>query len=334
VGTLKVGSPKQEVEGWTALFGSQNYEIAADRFEECWREALSANLIEMGAFYGWQWAKALYLQASLNQPSVRQKALQVLDDAIKRGGQSAWFNRMRASLNRARNQAAQSGQGNVDTYTESVVLAFDDQLERVGTRGIRFEKWSATITRQLASGQHDEFCLGLAELGKLLGFQVVLSKRQAATDCLWRGAFGNSKEVITFEAKIDDKVAGKIVASDVGQAHNQMQHAQTEFGSKGYQVRSSIVTHLKAIAPEAESALGSIRIIEKAAIQALWQHVSLLLSKYRDNWSLDNLAARVTAAQILYPSLPQSAWLGRALDTDQLYISRDQLLAAWPINSA
>jgi hypothetical protein len=99
------------------------------------------------------------------------------------------------------------------------------------------------------------------------------------------------------------------------------------YGSKGYQVRSSIVRHLINIAPEARSSLGSIRIVEKAAIQALWQHVRLLLSKYRDNCSLDNLGAKVTTAQTMRPSLPRAAWFSRALDTDQSYIGADQLLA-------
>ncbi len=327
--TAAAGSPKEEVEGWTALFGSQNYELAADRFEECWQAAVSANLVEMGAFYGWQWAKALYLQASLNQPSAREKALQALDDAIKRGGQSAWFNRMRASLNRARNHAAQSLQVSSEAYAESVVRAFDDQLERVGTKGTQFEKWSAIITRQLQSERHDEFRQGLAELGRVLGYQVVLPRGQAATDCLWRGVFGNTREVTTFEAKIDHKTSAKIVASDVGQAHNQMQQALAEYGSKGYQVRSSIVTHLTDIAPEAQSSLGSVRIVEKDAILALWRHVRLLLSKYRDNWSLDNLEMRVTAAQTICSSLPQAGWFGRALDADQLYVGVDQLLTEW-----
>ena len=54
----------------------------------------------MGALHGWHWAKALYLQSLLGEPSAREKSLRVFGDAIRRGGRSSWFNRMRASLNR------------------------------------------------------------------------------------------------------------------------------------------------------------------------------------------------------------------------------------------
>ena len=49
--------------GWTALFESLYYEIAAHNFEACWEAARRANLVEMGGFHGWNWAKALYLKS-------------------------------------------------------------------------------------------------------------------------------------------------------------------------------------------------------------------------------------------------------------------------------
>jgi len=40
-------------------------------------------------------AKALYLQSLLGEPTARERSLEVLENAIRRGGLSAWFNRMR-----------------------------------------------------------------------------------------------------------------------------------------------------------------------------------------------------------------------------------------------
>lgn len=54
-----------EVVGWAALFGSQNYVVSAEKFEACWDTARQVNLLEMGAFHGWNWAKALRLQSTL-----------------------------------------------------------------------------------------------------------------------------------------------------------------------------------------------------------------------------------------------------------------------------
>lgn len=75
-----------EVVGWAALFQSQNYQVAADRFEKCWKTALAGNLVEIGALHGWHWAKALYLQSLLGEPSALTKSLSILEDAVRRGG--------------------------------------------------------------------------------------------------------------------------------------------------------------------------------------------------------------------------------------------------------
>ncbi|MEK6303544.1 MAG: helicase C-terminal domain-containing protein [Acidobacteriota bacterium] len=79
-----VDTSEYEVTGWAALFESQNYQKAAERFELCWEVARVANLREIAALYGWQLAKALYLQSLLNDPSARERSLQVLENAIQR----------------------------------------------------------------------------------------------------------------------------------------------------------------------------------------------------------------------------------------------------------
>jgi hypothetical protein len=85
-----------EVLGWAAMFDSHNYNIAAEKFETCWERAKEANIIELGAYYGWCWSKARYLGA-LQGDGTKEEALSILESAINRGGSSSWFNRMRAS---------------------------------------------------------------------------------------------------------------------------------------------------------------------------------------------------------------------------------------------
>src|SRR5579872_3497977 len=91
-----------EVTAWAALFGSHNYQIAADRFEEAWNAYQKANVIEMGAFQKWNWAKAVNLQSAQDEPLAKHRSLELASEAIKRGGQASWFNRLRTSLNRAK----------------------------------------------------------------------------------------------------------------------------------------------------------------------------------------------------------------------------------------
>jgi len=323
-----------EVIGWGALFANQNYAIAADRFETCWNKARAANLIEIGAFHGWHWAKALYLQAKrLSDTAAHGRALVTFDDAIQRGGQSAWFNRMRASLNRERNLSAQTASVAEMDYANALIRTFDDLLERWGDRGNQFEKWCSTTLAKLEAENHSQFQEGLERLGQVLGYSTMRPRYPAATDCLWRGVFGNSREVITFEAKIEQVPSGQIDTHDVGQAHIQFSRAMNEYQYQGYTIRGTIVTHLTAVASIADASAGSIKVLEKAAVLALWNRVRTLLSQYRTGWSLDDIAARRASAQALRPKLPHTKWLIRALDADGRFIGEDHLCAEWALGS-
>ena len=91
-----------------------------------------------------------------------------------------------------------------------------------------------------------------------------------------------------------------------------------------------MVTHLKAIEKSAESSLGKIRIIEKEAIVELWERLRTLLSVYRDGWSLDDIDARQSAAQMISSRLPPVNWLIRVIETDGTFLSSKVLLREWP----
>jgi hypothetical protein len=317
-----------EVLGWTALFASQNYELAADKFEGCWEAARVANVREMGAFHAWNWAKALYMQSLLGEPGARAESLQIFENAIVRGGQSSWFNRMRASLNRA--TQAPVGFLIVADYAAVLVRAFDDLLERLGTSGTRFERWCESLDIGLRSERHDQFAEALERFGSALGYHSSRPRYQAATDCRWRGLFGNQKEVVTFEAKIEHTARATIVPEDIGQAHNQLARAQAEYAPAGYIIRGTVVTHLAVIDPAADASAGVIRVISKDAVIRLWERIRLSLSLYRDRWSLDDMATRAVAAERIRPMIAQTGWLIRALDCDQRFVAADRLLAEWP----
>ena len=121
-----------EVVGWSAMFWSGNFLVAQQRFERCWEKAKKDGLLEIGALHGWHRAKALHLLGLQGDSGAQQKALDVLEAAIRRGGQSAWFNRMRGSLNRARSVSDMSNGAFDDDYFAEVIRAFDDLLDQYG----------------------------------------------------------------------------------------------------------------------------------------------------------------------------------------------------------
>lgn len=318
-----------EVLGWTALFESQYYEIAGHNFEACWDAAKAANLQEVGAFHGWNWAKALYLESLRGYPGAREKALLVLEDALGRGGRSAWFNRVRASLNRERSAGASAVQMTALDYAASLIQSFDDLLEQLGTRGNRFEKWCSRLTERLSATHHRIYQEGLVELGGLLGYHASRPEYSGSTDCRWRGVFGNVREVFTFEAKIEHAASQQITASDMGQAHIQLARAVAEYQGQGYIVRGMIVTHLTELRPEVPSSAGGIKIVEKDAVLALWERVRTLLVLYREHWSLEEIATREAAAQHIRSRIPAAGWLVRALDASEVMIPAERLGSEW-----
>lgn len=329
----KLDTSGDEVVGWAALYGSQNYPTAATRFEACWDAAKNANVVEIGALHGWHWAKALFLQSLLDDASARHKALSVLEAAIARGGQSSWFNRMRASLGRARADLSTASAASRDDFAEAVLRTFDDKLERLGTTGDRFQRWCDNTFADLSSTKHPQFQAGLESLGTILGYTATRPKYGAATDCRWRGVFGNLREVVTFEAKVEHTPSNKVTATDLGQGHNQLARANAEYGATGYTVRGTLVTHLLDLHGDAVSSLGSLKVIRKDATLALWQRVQTLLSRYRSAWSLDDVKARAAAAQAIRPLLPPSGWLTRALDGATLFVDEKALLREWRLPS-
>ena len=68
---VRLDVSNQEVVAWNALIDSQNYPVAHRNFEQCWNMAKKLNILEMGAFYGWQRAKAMYLQSLMNDAVIR-----------------------------------------------------------------------------------------------------------------------------------------------------------------------------------------------------------------------------------------------------------------------
>ena len=318
-----------EVVGWAAMFASENFSVAQQRFEKCWDAAVKDSLLEIGALHGWHRAKALYLQGLQGDGSAEQKALEVLGAAIQRGGQSAWFNRMHGSLNRARKMSEESGGTLYDDYFVEVIRAFDELLDHYGNTGVRFEQYCTRVAEQLQSDIHDVFLEGLETIGKLLGYTASRPKNPGAPDCVWRGNFGSFGEVVTCEAKIEDSPSNEIVLSDLGQAHNQKTKAAAHYGSRGFVVSGAIVTHLTKLGAGVEDSLGDLRIISKQAIWDLWSKIRSALVLYRDKWLPDNLAANSQAAQSIKSRIPETGWLTRALGHGPAFVTSEELLKEW-----
>ncbi|WP_143195547.1 DEAD/DEAH box helicase family protein [Archangium sp. Cb G35] len=320
---------EDETLGWNALYPSQNYGLAADHFERCWDKMRPIVNTEIGALHGWQWAKSLYSQHLQGDRAARTKFIQVLQDALGKGQKSSWFNRQRAALNRYLADAVAASEALQEEYPNAIIRAFDELLEKVGVKGEKFQKYCEKISSNLVSDDHSLFQDGLEALGRLLGFTATRPKYSAATDCRWRGSFGAAKEAYTFEAKIENKETSALSATDIGQAHIQLARAATELSNMGFAVHGTLVTHLKSFHSGAQGSLGAIRVIEKQAVFELWKVVQGILVKYRAHWSLEDIPARLAAAEGIRSRLPRAGWLARALELSETFVGSAVLLSEW-----
>ena len=318
-----------EVVGWSAMFASENFGVAQQKFEKCWDAAKKDGLLEMGAFHGWHRAKALYLQSLLSDDIAEQKALEVLEASIQRGGQSAWFNRMRGSLNRARKISVESNTTFEEDYFFEVIRAFDELLDHYGASGTRFEHRCNRIAEMLQSDSHSVFQEGLESLGKLLGYTAHRPEFSGAPDCVWRGKFGSFGEMVTFEAKIEDSPSNEIILSDLGQAHNQRNTADSYYGTRGYVVSGAIVTHLTQLGDGVEGAMGGIRIVPKQVIYDLWVRIRSVITSYRDKWLPNHFEENVQAAQSIRSRIPETGWLTRVLEKAPVFVTTEWLMQEW-----
>jgi hypothetical protein len=318
-----------EVTGWLELHSRQDYRAAEELFNARQELCAQLGLRELGAFAQWSQAKAAFLEGRRGDAAAATRALEILQHAIARGGAtSSWFNRLRSSLLRYHRPAAAAAGGETDDFGSSVIQRFDDLLERVGV-GPRLDRWRGRMTNGLASSNHDQYAESLEALGNLLGYTATRPTYGGATDCRWRGIFGNHREVVTWEAKIEQGDAAVIYARDVGQAHNQAARAETDFGRLGYIVRGAIVTHLAQLDPTAAASIGAVKVVRKDAVAALWTRVNELLGSFALTWTAGIPEARLRAAEAIAEHFPPTGWLARVLDVPETFVDARALLTEW-----
>ncbi|HEV7482493.1 MAG TPA: helicase C-terminal domain-containing protein [Solirubrobacterales bacterium] len=319
----------EEVRGWLALNGRQDYLAAETHFRKRQEELGSLELRELGAFMQYTQAKASFLEGSRGDAAAAARSRVAMDGAIERGGSSsAWFNRLRSSVARS-SQTDEAITVSGNEFRAVCVRSIDEQLERTPP-GSKLDRWRQRLADQLSSGSHNEYAAGLGAIGGLLGYSAVFPKYGAATDCRWRGVFGNAREAITFECKIEHKPGSEIDARAVGQAHNQRARAVTELEKSGYAVRGLIVTHLDRLAADAAPGLGEIVVMSAEAVAALRSRLDQLLASLASGWSLEDPQARVAAGEELASRLPDTGWLIDAIDNADRFLNAESLLADWP----
>jgi hypothetical protein len=314
-----------EVRGWLRLWLGDA--VGAQDAFELWAAAREeAGLREQAAFAFVCCAHAALLSSDTG---AQARARRFIERAIGAGGvRSTWFNLLAGSL--ARDKAGLRGKPSsiVGEAADAIMDAFDRRATESGGRSERFAKRQAEISDRFRRGTHAEFQEGLRELARLLGIHSIRPKGDGATDTRWEWTEAGRRQLLTIEVKVEHQDHNALAVRDVDQANGQLTAARDEFEPRGITCRGALISHLK---PDSTAAgrLGSIVLVQRDAVVALWERVAGLYLQYLQHWQPDDADARAAAVTAVVDRMPADQWLTTVLDRGTP-LGSAELLAAWP----
>jgi hypothetical protein len=311
----------EEVIGWLALFAHSSYSEAARRFEKV-VSGLGNTERERRAFWLYQQAFAEFLRHTEDEaPEALDRTLKLLDEAIKEGASSSWFNRLARAANVLRTSRVPLEEPQFDRVFD----VWDTLVERYPYHSGRFLRWQSRLQSHLA-GTHNQVAEAIEVMGMLLGFTASRPPGNGAADGLWI----DHESAITFEAKIETS-RNEVILADVNQADGQRRAAAQTLALAEEAVDGLIVTNLRAIHSAAGPALGRVRIITMPVLEQLRHRIQDLLAEYWRTWSASDAQARLAARRSVALRLPQSGWLSRAVaNSAGPFLTEAELFSEWP----
>lgn len=330
-----IGLAENEVKGWTALFWNRDYSGASQCFGQCVDALMDSGERDHKAFWFYCLAHSEYLRhIEDNEAGALDRSIDALRKGIKSGSQSAWFNRLRHSLNQlAKERQALSEVDSLVAEPDPYELLFqrwDSLIRRYGQRGARFEKWASQVREDLQSDNHKLTVQAAVQVGQLLGYAAFTSEEQGAPDMVWQSGAGAPPQHVAFEVKIEHDPDKGLSITDVNQVLGQYQAAQRSAGENCW-VGSLILTHLKRIRSEATERLGPIKVLPREVLCHVYERILRVLLDYREVWS--DIDSRVAAQACLEVEarLPPPDFMQQVVVSKKDYwLTWEDIIGVWP----
>jgi hypothetical protein len=237
-----------EVDGILALWAG-DFAGAAARFDKV-AEKLSGSR-EYRGFWLAMRSLALKRAADYGDTAAGGQAKQALSAAASAGGRSTFFTRLRLSDIRTEG----SGQTLVADGDDDLFAAWDKLMDRYGTAGPQFDRWTKRLLSDLRSSDHDTVARAIARVGSdLLGLSSAAPQATSGEeDAFWE--LISPRRTLTYEVKLAPKVQ-VMVNEDVEQAEGATKAAEVE---RENEARGVLVTPHEEIEETAAARLDRVR---------------------------------------------------------------------------
>jgi hypothetical protein len=307
----------KEIDGSLALWAG-DYEGAAGRFDQVARDLGDSR--EYRGFWLAMRSLALKRSADYGDRVAERQAKRALDAAVAAGGRSAFFSRLRLSDIRSEG----SGQAPAVDGDDDLFTAWDRLIDKYGTQGPRFERWSSGLLADLSGADHDAIARGVAVVGSdLLGLSAGAPRpTRGEEDAFWE--LQGPRRTLTFEVKLAPK-ARRLVNDDVEQAEGAARAAESD---RKRPARGVLLTPHEEVDDTAAARLDRVRLMRVETFVAQAEELISALREYRRRWAED-AEVRSAARGDIAPTLPPVDWLWRAFGETEAWLDSDRLEKAW-----
>jgi hypothetical protein len=181
-----------------------------------------------------------------------------------------------------------------------------ERLRKIGFHGSGWQRQAAALRRRLQSDDHGEWEEGIAQLGRLLGFEASHPGGRGDPDSVW---IATERQAIVWEAKVEEEPEGEIGARSVQQAAGHEQWVRVRGGlAEDAEVLVVFVSDRERLGESADLHAGEVALATLDEVRDLAEAVVATVTRVRSQGRDDDsggVRARVLTefgSQELLPS--------------------------------
>ena len=300
-GRHRASSARLEVESSTGMWLG-DFPNAAFAAGEAAGVLAGAGETEHSAFWKYIEAHAHFCEGNADDIDRSKSALR---DAIATGPRTAWFVRLRHTLDELEGLEAQP------QAQDDIFLVWDEWLREGATRALS----AITRGREWLSGTHDQQADALMILGRLLGCTADRPIGPSATDARWVWVTPQRAERRMWEIKTGT-AQDAVSRTDVNQVLGQLtveagrHHRSRVFGC--------LMTPLDHVAADAAAAARDrVAIVQRDGVAFLYDVMADRFRTHAALWGAGTAGERGAARQAVEERLGRRGWLERVLAPSQ-----------------